>query len=138
MITDIIVECIHPNARIPTQANPGDACYDLYTPETVVLAPQTQTVVATGIQIQLPLNWEAQIRGRSGLASQGIMAHPGTIDQRYRKEIGVILYNLNSEPWSFKPGERLAQIAFRPVPETKLIPGVVEETQRGGFGSTGK
>ena len=84
----------------------------------------------------------ADIRPRSGLAlKQGItvLNTPGTIDNSYRKEIGVILYNAGHEPYKIKKGDKIAQMLIRPLNPSKMeIVENIEDTQRGGFGSTGK
>jgi len=110
----------------------------------VVLKPLERTLVPTGLFIELPVGFEAQIRPRSGLAlKKGItvLNSPGTIDADYRGEIKVILVNLSNEEFVINHGERICQmvvskhetVAWKPVE-------VLEETQRGagGFGHTGR
>jgi dUTP pyrophosphatase len=110
----------------------------------VVLEPLERKLIPTGLFIELPTGYEAQIRPRSGLAlKQGItcLNSPGTIDADYRGEIGVILINLSNEMQVLNSGDRIAQMVIAPVtqicwePTTSLTP-----TNRGtgGFGSTGK
>jgi len=115
---------------------------DLNAP--VSLQPGERTLVPTGLFIELPFGYEAQIRPRSGLAfKKGItvLNSPGTIDADYRGEIGVLLINHGSEPFLIEDGERIAQMVIAPY--TRIVWQAVEnlsETQRGegGFGSTGK
>ena len=117
---------------------------DLCSIEQRILNPKEFGLVRTGICIQLPPDTEAQIRPRSGLAvNYGItvLNAPGTIDESYRGEIGVILINNSNEPFEVKIGMKIAQIVIKPTfkvvfEETTLF----NESERGehGFGSTGK
>ena len=116
------------------------ACID----EPVVLQPHSRAIIPTGIAIALPEGYEAQIRGRSGLAAKfGVMPANGvgTIDADYRGEIGVILLNTSNEPFTVEPAMRVAQlvIARYERAEWKEVTNL-DETERGagGFGSTGK
>ena len=101
-------------------------------------------LVPTGLFIELPEGYEAQIRPRSGLAiKQGItcLNTPGTIDSDYRGEIKVILINLSNEPQALHPGDRIAQMIIARVEQASLIPvQELNSTLRGagGFGHTGK
>jgi dUTP pyrophosphatase len=119
---------------------------DLYAEldEELVLQPGMRSLVPTGIAIALPEGYEAQIRPRSGLAlKHGItlVNAPGTIDPDYRGEIGIIVINHGSVPFTVKNGERIAQIVFSPF--SRAILEEVDElagTARGegGFGHTGR
>lgn len=109
-----------------------------------VLKPLERKLIPTGLFIELPVGFEAQVRPRSGLAlKKGItvLNSPGTIDADYRGEIGVILVNISNEDFEIVPGERIAQlvIAKHERAEWSLVE-TLEETERGvgGFGSTGK
>jgi len=111
--------------------------------EPIVLKTLERTLVKTGLFIELPIGYEAQIRPRSGLSyKKGItvLNSPGTIDADYRGEIGVILVNLSPEEFVIKDGERVAQMVITKH-EQAIWEEVIElvETQRGagGFGSTG-
>lgn len=112
--------------------------------ETLVLAPMQRSLVPTGLFIELPEGYEAQIRPRSGIAArQGItcLNSPGTIDSDYRGEIKIILVNLSTEVQSINHGDRIAQMVIQKVERAsfKEVNGLAA-TQRsnGGFGSTGK
>ena len=111
--------------------------------EEIVLLPGEIKLIPTGIHIELPPGFEAQVRPRSGLALKkgiSIVNSPGTIDADYRGEIGVILINLGKEPVTIVRGDRIAQMVFQEVIRADLK-GVAElnETMRstGGFGHTG-
>lgn len=111
--------------------------------ESIVLAPLGRAIVKTGLFIELPIGYEAQVRPRSGLAAKKgvtVLNSPGTIDADYRGEIGVILVNLSNELFTIENGERIAQliIAKHERAEWNEVE-VLTETSRGegGFGSTG-
>ena len=113
-------------------------------PEEIVLAPGERALVPTGIAIELPDGFEAQIRPRSGLAIRhgiSLVNSPGTIDSDYRGEIGVIVVNHGSEPFTVRNGERIAQIVYAPFTRATLQEvSELGETVRGagGFGHTGR
>lgn len=143
MEVKIINKSHHPLPAYATELSAGmDIRANLAEP--VVLKPLERKLIPTGLFIALPEGYEAQMRPRSGLAlKHGItlLNTPGTIDADYRGEIGVILVNLSSEPFTVNDGERIcqmiiasySQIAWKPVE-------VLDETERGagGFGHTGK
>ena len=111
--------------------------------EPINLKPMQRILVKTGLYIELPKDFEAQIRPRSGLAfKKGItvLNSPGTIDADYRGEIGVILINLSSEDFIIEDGERIAQMVIAKHENIKWVEvNSLEKTERGGggFGSTG-
>lgn len=130
---------------LPAYATPGSSGMDLRAElnEPVVLKPLERTLIPTGIFLEIPLGYEAQVRPRSGLAiKQGItcLNTPGTIDADYRGEIKVILVNLSSEDQTIHPGDRIAQMVFQQVTQIKWEEvDELEKSQRGegGFGHTG-
>lgn len=109
-----------------------------------VLNPGERVAVKTGLSIELPENVEAQVRPRSGLAYKAgitVVNTPGTVDEDYRGEIGVILINHGNEPFIINYGDRIAQLVFMDVRKFDLNPVAnLSETQRGSgaYGSTGK
>ena len=109
----------------------------------LVLAPGARALVPTGLFLQIPPGYEAQVRPRSGPALKRgltILNAPGTIDADYRGEVGVILVNLSAAEQIIAPGDRVAQLLFAPVTRGELIEvAALDETARGGggFGSTG-
>lgn len=135
--TTLKIQLLHPEAALPQKANPSDACFDLTACEKATINAGRTGLVRLGWAMQLEQGWEARIRGRSGLASRGIMAHHGTIDHLYRLEVKVIMHNLTSESFLVEPGDRVAQMTVTPVYPVSLVETTVEETGRGGFGSTG-
>jgi len=139
----IINQSIYP---LPAYATPDAAGMDLRAniSETVCLQPLERQLIPTGIFIELPPGYEAQVRPRSGLAlKQGItcLNSPGTVDADYRGELKVILINLSNREQVIHPGDRIAQMVVGRVekvewqPVTELIQSVRNE---GGFGHTGK
>ena len=135
--TTLKIQLLHPEAALPKKANPSDACFDLTACEGVTIEPGGTGLVRLGWAMQLEEGWEARVRGRSGLASRGILTHHGTIDHLYRLEVKVIMHNLSAEPFWAEPGDRIAQMTVGPVYPVTLVEAQVEETERGGFGSTG-
>jgi len=137
-------ERIHPQAVLPRYAHPGDAGMDLTAVETVVLQPGESALIKTGLKMELPENTEAQVRPRSGLALKNavtVLNTPGTVDQGYRGEIGVILINHGKTAFTVEPGMRIAQMVIAPVVRGVITEGPVSEDSlrgEGGFGSTGK
>ncbi|MGI8598068.1 MAG: dUTP diphosphatase [Chitinophagaceae bacterium] len=131
---------------LPHYATEGAAGMDIRASlnETITLKPLERTLVATGLFMELPFGYEAQIRPRSGLAiKQGItcLNTPGTIDSDYRGEIKIILINLSQEEQSINNGDRIAQMVIQKIEKAELEPvTILTETERaaGGFGSTGK
>lgn len=111
--------------------------------ESITLQPLERTIIKTGLFIELPIGYEAQVRPRSGLAAKKgitVLNAPGTIDADYRGEIGVILVNLSNEPFTIENGERVAQLVVAKHERVTWTP--VEELSNstrgiGGFGSTG-
>lgn len=109
----------------------------------VTLQPLERKIIGTGLYIELPEGFEAQVRPRSGLAAkQGVtvLNSPGTIDADYRGEVGVILVNLSAEPVTFHHGDRIAQMVIAKHERVEWIASEsLGETDRGagGFGSTG-
>lgn len=131
---------------LPEYATDGSAGMDLraWLPAPVELQPLERKLIPTGLFIELPQGYEAQVRPRSGLAiKQGItcLNSPGTIDSDYRGEIKIVLINLSSEPQVLAPGDRIAQMVVQKVERVSWQPvESLTETSRseGGFGSTGK
>jgi dUTP pyrophosphatase len=109
----------------------------------IVLEPGGRALIPTGLAIELPRGYEAQVRPRSGLALNfgvTVLNSPGTIDADYRGEIGVILVNFGSHPFAIKRGARIAQLVVSRVERIALVEsGGLERSARGagGFGSTG-
>lgn len=134
------------NHRLPEYATALSAGMDLKANinDPIKLRPMERTVVPTGLFIELPEGYEAQVRPRSGLAAKfgiSVLNAPGTIDADYRGEIGVILVNLSNNDFVIQPGERIAQMVIARYERVQWNEvSVLGSTERGegGFGSTGK
>lgn len=137
------VKRLEEGARLPEYAHEGDAGLDIFSRKEDIIEPGGSALIPTGISIQLPPFTEAQIRPRSGLALKHqvtVLNTPGTIDEGYRGEIGVILINHGKSPFKVTSGMKIAQMVIKPVFIVK-----VDEVKdldisiRGekGFGSTG-
>lgn len=130
-------------AIIPHYAHPGDAGLDLFAIAETEILPGETKLIHTGIAISLPLNTEAQIRPRSGLAlkhSVTVLNSPGTIDAGYRGEIGVILINHGKKLFQVTFGMKIAQMVITSTIQTKVtVVDSLDATSRAdrGFGSTG-
>jgi dUTP pyrophosphatase len=132
----------HPLPEYATEQSAGlDLRANLDTP--IVLQPMQRKLVPTGLRIALPRGVEAQVRPRSGLALKHgitVLNSPGTIDADYRGEIGIILINLSTEPFTINDGERVAQLVIARHEQAQWsLAQTLDETERGagGFGHSG-
>lgn len=145
MPKEIKVACIARTEFIPSYESSGAAGADLRADISgeLILLPGERQIIPTGLRLQIPEGFEAQIRPRSGLASKHgvtLLNAPGTIDSDYRGEVKVILINLSDRAYTVRSGVRIAQIVFAPVLKVEFaIQETIEQSGRGhgGFGSTG-
>lgn len=132
-------EKLHEEAIIPHYQTIGSAGLDLHSIEAATIAPGNRALIGTGLRINLPEGTEGQIRSRSGLAAKSgvfVLNSPGTIDEDYKGELKVILYNSSDSTFSVEKGDRIAQLVVAPV--YKLTGFALENTREDkGFGSTG-
>lgn len=138
---EVTVRRLREEGRLPQQASPGAAGYDLFAASAVVVPARGRALVPTAIALGLPQDCEAQIRPRSGLAlHEGIQAHFGTIDPDYRGEIMVLLQSDRDSDYAVKVGERVAQLVLAPIVRAAFREGELDDTVRGqgGFGHTGR
>jgi len=139
----IINKSRHP---LPEYQTPQAAGVDLraYLEEDIVLKPLERQLIGTGLYLEIPRGYEAQIRPRSGLAAKHgitVINTPGTIDSDYRGEVKICLVNLSNELFTIKDGERIAQMVFNKHETAHFIEAeTLSETERGdgGYGHTGK
>ena len=152
---DVCCRIVRPSGALPERATDGASGYDLrmagwrwpwQTTEistgNLTLDAGERALIVTGFAMALSPGWEAQIRGRSGLALRnGLLVAFGTIDSDYRGEVGVIVANVGDRI-TLRPGDRIAQMVFARVPRVRLleVPELTGTTNRGagGFGSTGQ
>ena len=143
MTMTISFKRISPDASLPSYARPGDAGMDLKSAEDAVVEPGARLLVHTGLAMALPEGYEAQVRPRSGLALKHgitVLNTPGTIDEGYRGEVGVILFNTGDTAFKIAKGDRIAQMVIAPVTSARIVEtDDLGSTERGagGFGSTG-
>lgn len=162
-IINIPIELCHPDAKMPTYANPGDAGLDIYAIEDVTISPGETVLMRTGIKVAVPLGYELQVRPKSGRALRTklrVANAPGTCDAGYRQEVGVILENIEpfirravptedgrllgieyGESYTIHKGEKFAQLVLNAVPkvawtQVESIDQVAGD-RGGGFGSSG-
>ncbi len=139
----ILVQKLHPEAKIPRYAHSGawgDLAADLYAVSAWTLEPGETVAIPTGLALGFPSEYGALVEDRSGLALRGLTTLAGVIDPGYRGEIKVVLTNLSAIPQSIAPGDRIAQLRLvRRIEATFEVVESLEETVRGGggFGSTG-
>jgi dUTP pyrophosphatase len=136
---------LHADAIVPKYAHgpDEDAGMDLCAVEDAVLEPNLPRAVPTGLSIELPPGFEAQVRPRSGLALKHAISvpnSPGTIDPGYRGEVKVILINLGRAPYEIKKGDRIAQMVVARYEAVEIEEGELADSARGagGFGSSGR
>lgn len=138
----VLIKLIDSDAKLPTQAYPGDACYDVYPVSAGIVHAGEQREVDLGFATAIPEGWEATIRTRSSQGCKGeVQIHPGTIDAGYRGPWSVKVYNHGKETYHFSPGKAIAQVAIRRVPvvefmQTNDLPVSVRGER--GFGSSDK
>jgi dUTP pyrophosphatase len=127
----------------PRKAHEDDAAFDLRSRVDVVIPSGKITLVPTGVFMELPVGYEAQVRPRSGLALKHgitVLNTPGTIDAGYRGEVGVILINAGPADFTVARGDRIAQMVVQKLADVELVAAEqLSDTSRGagGFGSTG-
>lgn len=144
--TDVTVKVLlnHPNARMPVLATEGSACYDLYSAEDCRISAGETRLFTTGLIMEIPEGWEGILRPRSGMSikrGQLLPNSPATIDSDYRGEVMAALTNTTDHTYQVLIGDRVCQIAIRPVPvvEFRAVKSIMHtERDAGGFGSTGK
>lgn len=139
------IKIISKSGAVPRYETKGSAGFDLaaFTEETIVLKPGERKLIPTGIFMEVPQGFEAQVRARSGLAIKngiGLVNGIGTIDSDYRGELKVPLINFGQEDFVIENGDRIAQVVIAAVIQAEFeLTEELEETERGagGFGHTG-
>lgn len=133
---------LHPEAKLPTYGHPSDAGMDLYTLEEIIIKPQEQVIVPTGLAIDLPAGYAALFWDKSSIASQkGLKSLGGVIDSGYTGEMKIILINLSEREVILEKGSKFIQLLIQKVEycEIELVDELYSSTRGdNGFGSTGK
>ena len=139
------IQKVRPDAVLPSYAHGSheDAGMDLRAVEDTTLEPGAPRLVPTGLTVEIPPGYEAQVRPRSGLALKHAITMPnapGTIDPGYRGEIRVILLNLGREAYTIRAGDRIAQMIVARYEAVEWVEGELADSARGtgGFGSSGR
>lgn len=140
------IELVHPNAKMPIYAHPGDQGADIYAIEDVVLEPHTYgNMIPTGLKLQIPNGWAVAIRPRSGMSKNTtarISNAPATIDSKYTGEVCILFDNIGNEPVHISAGDRIAQFILEKNYQADFtqVEKVQDNAERGekGFGSSGK
>ena len=163
MSSIVKIKKLYKDAKMPVKAHDGDSGFDLFVhtvwrwnregqelelvnpvENVYTLYSNSSLLIRSGISIALPKGYEAQIRSRSGLALKNqlfVLNSPGTVDEPYRGEIGVVLYNAGETLFGFQVGDRIAQMVVKKVPEVVLLEvDDLDDTERGsgGYGSSGR
>ncbi|MEO2154285.1 MAG: dUTP diphosphatase [Nanoarchaeota archaeon] len=135
------VKKLNEDAKLPVKKRKGDAGFDLYSNEEVILKPGERKLISTGIAIEIPKGYFGLIKDRSGLAAKnGLHCLAGVIDSNYRGEVKVVLINLGNEEVKLEKYSRIAQLLIIPVPEFEIEEvDELSNTERNekGFGSSG-
>lgn len=137
------VKRLSSSATLPVRAHPADAGLDLHSAVDLDIPPGETRLVGTGLALELPPGTEAQVRPRSGLAltySVTVLNTPGTIDEGYRGEVGVIPINHGQRVFEVRRGMKVAQLVVQPTLAVEIVAvDALSDTSRGerGFGSTG-
>ena len=142
----VLVKKLDPNVQLPSYKTDGSSGMDLFAfiKNPVKIKPGTSELIPTGISVAIPINFEIQIRPRSGLAAKSnisVLNTPGTVDSDYRGEVKIILFNHGKKEFIVNNNDRVAQMALTPIAkvdfdEVEKLPNSLRG--EGGFGSTGK
>jgi dUTP pyrophosphatase len=137
------VKKLHPDAKLPTYVDSGASGFDFYANENITLPARGRAIIRTGLAFEIPRGYEIQARGRSGLAFKNniVAAHFGTIDENYKGEVMILLYNFSSTSYLIMSGDRVAQGVLAPVTRADFYETTeLSDSERGtkGFGDSGK
>jgi len=145
MAPRVQIKKLRPDAVVPQYQTANAAGLDLCAAidAPITIAPHARALIGTGLAMAIPDGFEGQVRPRSGLAkSHGItlVNSPGTIDADFRSEVGILVINHGSEPFTIEPGHRIAQLVIAPVVQADLdeVAELPVTARNGGFGSTGR
>lgn len=137
----IKIKKLHPNAKLPSYAHPGDVGLDMYALETKTVKPGTREFFNVGFALEFPDGYAAIVKDKSSMSKNGLHAIGGVFDAGFRGEYNVLLINLSMESYTVEAGHKVAQLVIVPIVRVELQEvGELEESSRGygQFGSTGK
>jgi dUTP pyrophosphatase len=138
----LVFEQTHPDAKLPVKNHNNDTGFDVFCVEDKLIPARSSAIVDVGLKFaNIPHGFWVKVEGRSGLGfKHGVIPHPGIIDNGYRGNAGIKLYNQTDIDYNVKAGDRIAQFVLYPLVPCDIEFGEVEETSRGekGFGSSGK
>ena len=138
----LLIKKVHTDATVPHYAHPGDAAFDLFTPEKIEIKPGERVQVPTGIAMEIPVGCAGLIWDKSGLSHKnGLKTLGGVIDAGYRGEVKVGMINLANETYVFEKGHKVAQMIIQKIesPDIEEVTELSDSSRgTGGFGSTGK
>lgn len=140
MTLKLKVKRIHPGAKLPSYAHPGDAGFDLFSSIDHDLAAGEVKAIPTGIQMAIPKGFVGLVWDKSGISLRSVHRLAGVVDAGYRGEVQVVLANLGRESYAVKKGMKIAQMLIQPVETVEIMEAdELDDTSRGqgGFGSTG-
>jgi dUTP pyrophosphatase len=141
MAIDLKVKRLHPEAKLPSYAHPGDVGLDLYSLEDATIPPGAHHRFMNGFAMEFPEGYAAIIKDKSSISKAGLHTMGGVFDAGYRGEYNVHLVNLSDKPYSVEKGDKIAQIIIFPVEIAKIQEtDTLGESARGtgAFGSTGR
>lgn len=137
----IKIKKLHPNAKLPSYAHPGDVGLDLYALETKTIKPGAREFFYVGFALEFPEGYAAIVKDKSGMSKNGLHAIGGVFDAGFRGEYNVLLVNLGSEPYTVEAGHKVAQLVIVPIVRAELeqVDELAGSSRgHGQFGSTGK
>lgn len=137
---EILIKKNHPEATVPTQATEGDAGYDLYSLEEVILVPLARAAVKTGVSLAIPMGFYGRVAPRSGLAvKKGLDVLAGVVDSGYRGDVGVVLINLSAEEIVLEKKSKIAQLIIEKCHDVDWVETddlSASDRGEGGYGSS--
>ena len=141
MKVTVKIKLLHPDAKLPRLAYRGDACYDICALEDTIIPAGKSKLVRSGFASEVSEDWEIQLRPRSHQSYDTYLPSFATLDSNYRGDCGPLLHNFSDKDYQVKRGDRVAQMAVRPIPRvTFKVVDELSQSERGerGFGSSGK
>ncbi len=141
---NLFIKKLDEKAYLPEYAHKGDACFDVFSLTKTTIEAGKWKLIKTGLQVDIPRGYEFQVRTKSGTAKNSgvfVLNSPGTIDENYQGELGIVLMNLSEEPYQVEAGQKVAQCMIHKVVYCKIKEVLFIKKRgargEGGFGSSG-